>query len=171
MEFLTFKGNNFDKALGKGYGEMMILEHASKHSSFFKQSDFICKITGRYKIRNIKQLLDFYIQEKPEIMVMLGQQLNYSDSRLFFGTPSFFTEVLLKYSDQVDDSKKFYFEHALCKAVLEAVGSGYSYLPFKYKIRISGQSGTDGLFYPDGFFSWYKWNLLHILRFKLNRYW
>lgn len=171
LEFLTFKGNNFDKSLGKGYGEMMILDHATRNSVFFQRSAFMCKITGRYQIRNIKQLLASYVAEKKEIMVLLGQQLNYSDSRIFFATPSFFRDILLKYQDQVNDLKKSYFEHVLCKAVLEAVTLGYTYMPFKYKIRISGQSGTDGQFYKDNFLSWYFWNLLHILRFKLNRLW
>jgi hypothetical protein len=168
LEFLTFKGNDFNKALGKGYGEMLILEYATKHSMFIKNSAFMCKITGRYKIRNIRELLDFYIQEEQALMVQLSQQLNYSDSRIFFANRSFFEHVLLKYRDRVDDSQGYYFEHALSKAVLEAVTLGYSYLPFKYKVRISGQSGTDGLFYKDSFFSWYLWNLLYKLRFKLN---
>jgi hypothetical protein len=171
LEFLTFQGNNFNKALGKGYGEMVILEHALKHSLFIKRCASICKITGRYKILNIKPLLEFYAQEQPELMVLLAQRLNYSDSRLFFATPSFYKEVLLKYKERVDDSKGEYFEHALCKAVLEAINSGYSYLPFKYKLRISGQSGTDSIFYKDSWLSWYPWNLLHILKFKLNKFW
>lgn len=171
LEFLTFHGNNFNKTLGKGYGEILILEHAVAHSEFVKRSAFICKITGRYKILNIKSLLDFYNQERPQLMVLLGQRLNYSDSRLFFANSSFYEKIFFNYKDRVDDSKGVYFEHALCKAVLDAINQGYTYLPFKYKLRISGQSGTEGIYYKDSFFHWYFWNLIHVLRFKFNKYW
>lgn len=171
LEFLTFHGNDFDKSLGKGYGEMLILEYALKHSAFMAQSIFICKITGRYKMLNIRKLLDFYMEGKSQLMVLLGQELNYSDSRLFFANYNFYKHIFIKYKDVVDDSKGRYFEHALCKAVLEAVNAGFSYLPFKYKLRISGQSGTDSVFYKDSLLSWYPWNVLHMLRFKLNKLW
>jgi len=169
LEILTFKGNDFNMDLGKGYGEMLILNYAIKHARFLAESIFICKITGRYKILNIKKLLDFYLEEKPDLMVLLTQRLNYSDSRLFFATASFFKEILFKYKPVVDDSKGIYFEHALSKAVLEAINAGYTYLPFKYKVRLSGQSGTDGSFYQDGFLSWYPRNLLHMLKFRLGK--
>jgi hypothetical protein len=57
LEILTFNGNDHQKSLGKGVGEMVILEHAIAKSIFFKKSNFLFKITGRYKILNINQFI------------------------------------------------------------------------------------------------------------------
>ena len=37
LEYLCFKGNNYDKSLGKGYGEAVIILYATENSVFFKK--------------------------------------------------------------------------------------------------------------------------------------
>jgi hypothetical protein len=168
LEFLTFQGNNYDKRLGKGYGEMSILSYALTNSSFIKDCAFICKITGRYKVLNIKKLLQFYTESDCNIMVKVNQKLNSADSRIFVANDTFFKEYLIKYSGMLNDSNGCYFEHVLSKAVLEAIVNGGTYLPFKHKPRISGQSGSKNHFYPDSFLHWWPRNVLHTIKFKLD---
>ena len=60
VEYLTFNGNDFNKELGKGYGEVLIIEHALNNSKFLKENkdSYIIKITGRLSALNINKLID-----------------------------------------------------------------------------------------------------------------
>ncbi|RZL46749.1 MAG: hypothetical protein EOP00_14030 [Pedobacter sp.] len=156
LEFIVFAGNDYDKKLGKGYGEMQILKYAFNHSKFVKEASTICKITGRYKILNINQLLKHYGRCQCDFMVDLLNQLKYSDSRIFMAKKLFFEDYLFKLENEVNDSKGYYFEHALRNSVLFAVMDNLTYLPFKYLPRIIGTSGTDDLNYNHSFLKWFK---------------
>lgn len=165
LEIITFNGNTYDKSFGKGYGEMLIIDYAIKNSSFIKQSPKICKITGRYKILNINSLIKAYSSYGRDIMVNLLFKRTYSDSRIFIGDVNFFNKYLLKYAKEVNDTKGYFFEHALCNAVLDAMKENYFLLPFKYFPRISGQSGTDNLFYKSSLMHWMPRNILQLIKF------
>ncbi|RYZ23735.1 MAG: hypothetical protein EOO10_20840 [Chitinophagaceae bacterium] len=43
LEVITFIGNNYDRKLGKGYGEIRIIEKALNDSCFLKNADFFNK--------------------------------------------------------------------------------------------------------------------------------
>src|SRR6266542_3820804 len=76
LEIITFNGNGYDKRLGKGFGEMMIIEKALQDSVFLKQADFVFKITGRYKLLNLKDFVNQYEKKDcVELMVDLKQRL------------------------------------------------------------------------------------------------
>src|SRR5690242_165008 len=62
IEFLTFNGNDYPKLLGKGYGELNCLKYAYEKSSFLKKSDFIFKLTGRYRVANFEKFYLHYLQ-------------------------------------------------------------------------------------------------------------
>ena len=47
LEYLCFKGNNYDKSLGKGYGEAVIILYATENSVFLKRCKYLIKVTGR----------------------------------------------------------------------------------------------------------------------------
>ena len=57
LEVLTFQGNDYDKTLGKGYGEALIIRYALEHSHLLQQTSNIIKITGRLIISNIATLM------------------------------------------------------------------------------------------------------------------
>ena len=168
LEIFTFIGNDFDKRLGKGHGEMIIMQHAFQHSRFIRTNNSVCKITGRYKALNIKPILRTYEKYKCNVMVDLLCQLKYSDSRIFIADKSFFTDFLFSTIDLINDSEGYYLEHALNRAVLFSIMEGkYSYLPFKYKPRLKGLSGTDNLNYDYSFSYWFPLNIKQIIRFKV----
>ncbi|MBC8986177.1 hypothetical protein H9X96_10370 [Pedobacter sp. N36a] len=167
LEVLTFDGNNYDKVLGKGYGEMLIIKYAIDNSIFVNSSKSICKITGRYKILNVSNLLKNYINSESNLMVQLCGKMKYSDSRFFIADRSFYEDFLINSLELINDTKGVYFEHVLSKAVLRAIISGYFYLPFKFHLRISGRSGTDNKNYNDSLFYWFPRNIIQMLKFKL----
>jgi hypothetical protein len=167
LEIHTFSSNNYDKGLGKGYGEMIILNYAFKNSTLLQSASSICKITGRYKILNIVSILRSYSDADCEIMADLPKRLTYGDSRIFIAEKAFFLNFLLPSVDLVNDSKGFYFEHVLCKCVLYALMEKCSYLPLKYKPRIVGQSGTDAKNYDHSYWNWLCKNVKKIILFHL----
>lgn len=168
LEIITFFGNNFDKNKGKGYGEMMILKHAFQHSILIQESVSICKITGRYKLLNIKSILKSYQKHTCNIMVDLPRQLKYADSRLFIADRIFFQKFLFQTAELINDSAGYYFEHALNRAVLLSIAEEkFNYLPFKYHPRLKGESGTDSLNYDYSFSYWFPQNVKQIIQFKL----
>lgn len=167
LEIITFSGNDYDKALGKGYGEMLILKYAFENSHFIKRSSAICKITGRYKVLNVKHILQSYLESDCDVMVDLTRRMKYADSRIFIADKHFFLDFLFKNIDLINDSTGFYFEHALNYAVLHSIMNNYSYLPLKYKARIVGQSGSNDYYYVHSFFSWLPDNIRKMIGFKL----
>ena len=172
LEILTFNGNNHKKSLGKGVGEMVILEHAIEKSIFFKKSDFIFKITGRYRILNINQFIKQYFKNNSvDLLVNMQPKLCRADARLF-GSNKAFYNTLVKYKNTIDDTNKVYFEHVLYKAVYEIVLStlpnlGQSKFAIFHNIpRYSGVKGTDKLSYNDSWIYWFiKNSILKILLF------
>lgn len=58
LEYMTFDGNRYDRTLGKGYGEALIIQHALCNSSFINDSDgYVIKITGRIIVENISDII------------------------------------------------------------------------------------------------------------------
>ena len=50
VELLSYYGNDYDKLLGKGYGEFQIIEYAFRNSQFLSNAHTVIKITGRLKV-------------------------------------------------------------------------------------------------------------------------
>ncbi len=171
LELLTFQGNNYPKQLGKGYGEMLIVEHALRFSKAMQQAPFVFKITGRYKVLNINSFIAYYNTRAVscDLLVDFKQHLSYADSRLIGCTAAFLSEVLLRYKNSVNDTEKVYFEHALSKATHEAISKDFRFCTFKYKPRFSGTYGTDNTVYNDSWLHWFPRNIKYRLRYALNQ--
>lgn len=166
IEILTFSGNDYDSSLGKGYGEMIILEHANIHSQFIKNADFIFKITGRYKILNINSFINNYIEQFQSFDLILNFRpgLTWADSRFFGFRPFFLSDYLLTYKEIVNDHNSINFENALSNAAIELISNNGNYGKFSIYPRYSAIIGTSGKKYNDSFFYWiYKSILLKIM--------
>ncbi|MGE8427226.1 MAG: hypothetical protein ACN6O7_05095 [Sphingobacterium sp.] len=169
LEFITFSNNEYDRNLGKGYGEMLILMKAVEQSKYINNAEFICKITGRYIIKNINSLLQSYKSEKIDIYGLQKFNFQFVDSRIFIAEKSFYSDFLFQFLDSLNDSEGVYFEHCLSKATLLAMASGKSFMPFKCLPWIVGQSGTDGNFYNSSIFHWLPRNLIQRAKYILNK--
>ncbi|ULT28282.1 hypothetical protein KUH03_17835 [Sphingobacterium sp. E70] len=148
---------------------MLILLHALEKSKFIADGTYVCKITGRYQITNIQNLLESFNHEKVDIYGLDKFNFQFIDSRIFIARKDFYSDFLFKFLSQLNDSEGVYFEHCLAKAVLHAMASGLIFIPFKYLPRIMGQSGTDGRFYNSSIFHWLPRNLIQLLRFYLHK--
>lgn len=57
LKCLTFQGNDFDRSLGKGYGEAKIMEYGFSHASDFLKDKTIVKLTGRLICTNLNKII------------------------------------------------------------------------------------------------------------------
>jgi len=172
LEILTFQGNEYDKSLGKGYGEMLILKHAYLFSDFFNEASFIFKITGRYKILNIESYIDRYYDNENnfDLIINFTKNLSFVDARFFGANPLFFTEIFLKNNDKINDTKSTYFEHVLSKSAHQAIIAGYKYSNLYHRPRYSGVYGTLGTTYDDTYWKWKAKDLCHVTLNRIQNY-
>ncbi|HKI45801.1 MAG TPA: hypothetical protein VKA08_10770 [Balneolales bacterium] len=141
FEILQYEGLDYDKKLGKGYGEQLILKHVFRESNLIHNDSIIVKVAGRYFVRNIDAILHA-VDDPTKVYVNLYRDLKNCDSRLFIAGRQFIEEYFFPVSPEINDSVDTSFEHILTKAVLTylADGGGWSLLP-KYP-RFEGISGT-----------------------------
>lgn len=169
-EYIEFNGQLFSKELGKGYGELNTIRHALQNSLIINNSELVIKISGRYFIKNIQKITDFIAKEDDTcVMADMQRNLTWADSRVFAFKPSFFLNYLSNYQNLLDDSKGFYFEHALARAVLSSIKDGYKWLPLPFKPIIVGNYGTIDSPYSTFRMRLYAGEVIHRLKNYLNR--
>lgn len=167
LEIITFVGNDYDRNLGKGYGEIRIIEKALSDSHFIQNADFVFKITGRYQVLNINAFISQYEKcNRLELLVDLKQQLQYSDSRFWGSTVQFLQDVLMQYKEKINDSENYYFEHALCHATHEAIAKKYAFSCLQYTPRYKGTYGTNNKRYRHSLLFWLPANIKQMIRYR-----
>jgi len=80
VEVLQFSGNTFDRRLGKGHGEWMIINHALENSTKLRTVEYLAKLTGRYSVNF--SLLNRVLQEQ---YVLYRKETNLSEGWAFTG--------------------------------------------------------------------------------------
>lgn len=132
VEFLSFAAPEFDGARGKGYGEMLCLEHAIRNSRLLAGSGYFIKVSGRYYLRNADKLM-MHLNAHPylEAVCNLKRNLTWADSRAFAASTEFLTEYFTPMRELINDSQGVCFENVLARAVhrLMADGGKWSMLP------------------------------------------
>lgn len=164
IEFLQFYGNDFPRTLGKGYGELEIIKYALLHSKLLNSCDYIIKVTGRLFIKNIQKIADS-LQPNKDIYVMFSMQPhpfgNIADSRIFAFKSSFAYDYLFPLHGSIDDSRKYWFEHALWDAASLAVRKGFRRVDLPCIPKYVGFSASDNLYLGA--------NLIMRLLYRLHR--
>lgn len=147
LEYLSFCGNQ-RKERGKGYGECEIIQYALDHSKMIKTSKDkrIAKITGRLIVKNINIIISLHttFSNHETVFFTINSDLSFPDSRLIIA-PNNFYSLLLNSKEDIDDSKGYYFEHALIDIFKKHPNISYS--PFYVMPRIEGMSGSTGEIY------------------------
>lgn len=148
MECLTFNGNDFDKKLGKGYGEGLIIDYAFKHSQFIKCCRFIIKVSGRHKVLNINKLIflsePFLNRNENLIVCEVSKKKRFAKSDFFISAKSFYISFLIADLKRVNDSQSIWFEHVLFDCIERALKNSFQFLFLPLTLNQSGQSGTFG---------------------------
>lgn len=147
IRFISFHGNAFAPTLGKGYGEMGILKRALSELTS-NQGALVMKVTGRYFVRNIGDLLE-RIRTQPgcEVYCNIDSDLSFANSGAFAASPSFFEKYLFPLHESINDSANVFFEHVLAEAIRTAAADGVKWAPWSGPLRLAGVSGTCNLPY------------------------
>lgn len=150
LECLSFYGNDYDSSIGKGFGEIQIIQYALEHSHFIKQTKYIIKITGRLIISNLHQAIKTtnfiwpFINNKLYLSE-INNAHKFIDSRCFISSRELYTE-LINQKYKLNDTKGYYFEHLLyniCNNTEVSFNICFIFPQFKF----SGISGSTGAVY------------------------
>lgn len=141
IEFITFEGNDYNRELGKGYGEAMLIKYAMEHSTFLQECKFIVKITGRLMLKNIYSLVweHSLFYRKSDVSVFF-YCLDLIDSRFFVTTRDFLLNSFLPKATEINDSRGVYFEHVLDNSL--TLNSDVFLLHIPMFEGVSGSSGN-----------------------------
>ena len=152
LEILSFNGNDYDRSLGKGFGEALILRYALDHSKFIKHVDVVIKITGRLQCTNIE-----LIQRLCKLNNLVTANVVYDQwgnlechSHIFSAPPRFLSDYFLPESDKLDDSKNYWFEHLLLDSVKRWKRDGGEFREFPVLPVMVGKRGSVGVKYNIG---------------------
>jgi hypothetical protein len=153
VEIIVFEGQTFDPRLGKGFGEMGIIQHALERSAHLAGARIVLKATGRLFVTNAGRIARTIGQaDGIDVFCDLRRNLATADSRVFAATPRFLREHLVPLRSMIDDSAGVCFEDALARAVHGAMAQGARYAPLPRAHRLVGIAGTNNQRIPDGFF-------------------
>ena len=150
LEYITFDGNNFDRSLGKGFGEAQMLSYALNNSKLLKSYPYFIKITGRLIVKNINSLSKIIIskESKKIIACNIRPSKKLATSTFFIVEKDFFSSYFISRMGEIDDRKGNWFEHILYSAIIEAKKDGYKSVVFPFPIKVIGVSGTTAKSYP-----------------------
>ncbi len=143
VELLSFQCPPYDGSLGKGYGEMLCLEHCLAHSEILQASSRFLKVTGRYFLSNAQPMLDA-IETRTDraLLCNLLEDLTWADSRVFGGDTSFLRDFLCPMRDQLNDTQGVAFENVLARAVHSMMSAGGRWALLPEPPHIVGTSGS-----------------------------
>jgi len=148
MEILSFDGNNYNRELGKGYGEALIVDYAVKYSLFWKTHECIIKITGRHIVTNVKQIWNItsflFCFKNKVISAAISPSEKVAFSEIFIASKFFYSMYFLPQKDKINDTCGIYFEHVLYETIQTAVSCDYLFFYIPFLIRQSGVSGSTG---------------------------
>jgi len=171
VEMLSFDGNTYPRNLGKGLGELLIIEHALNQSKLIANTSTIIKVTGRLYVANISRLSRKLLRRpRSEVFCDLRANLAWADSRVFCATPRFLKTFLLPQVRLLDESRGIAMEQLLARASHHCMAAGlpWSLLPCFPDIR--GVSGTSNVAYPHSILARAKRWVFHRLKeFSLQR--
>ncbi len=157
-EYITFQSTV--STLGKGNGEMEIIDYAIKHSRLIPQFDTIIKVTGRHYIPNINSLIKNFIDRDTYVTGLFKENLTVVDSRVIIAKADFYTTYFLPLSKLVDEPNGVYVEHITARAIHRAMADGKQWcLPAQAPVFI-GISGSENLKYNNDLFRLLKRNIV-----------
>jgi hypothetical protein len=151
IELLSFVGDK-DQVIkcGKGYGEGEILKYALSNSMLIREVDGFLKVTGRLKVLNVAALLQKSDSRKnyfmpvsllrPRFMVPLAAR-SCVDTRVYYTTRDFFSQVLLDAYQNVSDETIHFLEHAYYSAIASSPSRVQCFPVAPEIIGISGSNG------------------------------
>lgn len=165
LEFITYDGNNYDKSLGKGYGEASMIQYVFNNSIFINRGSNILKITGRLILENINTILKRLKNSNTvysNTELLNGKCVAYS--HVFFAPKRFLHDYFLRDIHKLNDASGYYFEHLLYESISDWIRDGNIQMDFKSPLKIIGNSGSSGTpYYQRGLLNHLKAYIKYLL--------
>ena len=171
LEILSYDGNHYEKARGKGYGESLIIEYGLTHSRLLMDSILIIKITGRLKCLNIHQVIE-KCHESDTVYAWFTLDDNscpICESRVFIAPREFYEHYFLPDKGEIDDSNHVFFEHVLMESVHKWIQSKRNFKEIWFPMVLNGVGGSTGEVYSESFFRSIQF-YIHYFLHKFNYY-
>lgn len=176
LEYFTFNGNKFDRKLGKGYGEAIILETALKNSTIIRQTDYLIKITGRLVLTNLNAILKKHKPLSDDCVWANTGLVNghcYCLSSFFICPPLFLQKYFIPRKGRINDSAGYFFEHLLYNSLLWWLRDHHKHCEFRLPFNFIGTSGSTNTRYSSGRsarFKAFRQYLMHRFSYYQNFY-
>lgn len=146
LEVITIDNNNFNKELGKGYGEGLIINHGLLNSKFITKNSIIIKVTGRHIVKNINTIYAMTrmaYNSKSFVCCDINNKSKSGISDCFIATYDFFVLFATRYISFINEANNIWFEHALYKAIIVFCRDNeFVFLPLP--LNQKGCSGSTG---------------------------
>jgi len=167
FESLTCIAQDIVQNTGKGAGELYSIKYALENSVFLRNSKYIMKINGRYKLLNLEKIIkDINFENKNS--VIYGEFRSYNswfDSRCFLAKKEIFKELT---TYKIDEFKGLVFEHVLANLVNYHLSKNISkWRMFKKKPKFIGTSGWNGKSLKSNILKSLIIDLYYFLKYKL----
>jgi hypothetical protein len=145
IEIISSNSNNeYDKSLGKGYGQYLCLKEIFDQSQIAKTTKYFIDVTGRHCIKNFKAIIEDIIKNESDIYVNITDNLKFADANIYGGTKNFFINYLLPETKKTNDSQNKIFENCVASATLKAISDGMNLSKTPIYADIEGFIGTNG---------------------------
>ena len=173
LEMLTFLGNDYDRSLGKGYGEALILDYGFQNSRFFSESGpdvLVVKVTGRLFCKNVNEIVKKY-NSINTVYSNIGKDDwggNMAVSNFVIAPKKFWVGYFLPRNNELNDSKHYHFEHLLYDSITKWTNDGYKHKEFWTLPQIEGVSGTWGTIISSPLERCFQDKILYFLRRFFN---
>ena len=128
----------------------------------------ILRANGRQYVENIDPFIRA-LHQGAEMLCDLNQSLTWANETILGGTADFFERYVCPYGLQTDDSRGFYFEHALARAVHRGISDGLTWSPYPELPLVRGFSGTSNQSRDEGLMIRKKRELQHRLKLRMLR--
>jgi len=145
IEIISSNSNNeYDKSLGKGYGQYLCLKEIFDQSKIAKTTKYFIDITGRHCVKNFKAIIEDIQKSESDIYVNITDNLKFADANIYGGTKKFFINYLLPETKKTNDLQNKIFENCVASATLKAVSDGMNLSKTPIYAEIEGFIGTNG---------------------------
>ncbi|MBR0458803.1 MAG: hypothetical protein IJJ26_06175 [Victivallales bacterium] len=153
IEFLSCDRNDYPRHLGKSYGEMWILDYVVDTSQSVQAASGFTKVTGRFPILNIAELLQEAEQRRPwELFcdnkdhpvydwLQLGWNGHACDTRFFLVTTDFYRKHFYGRYTELDDSQGKLVESLFFQVARDTARTEKVVRRFRTEPQYSGKAG------------------------------
>ena len=166
IEIISSNSNNeYNKSLGKGYGQYLCLKEIFDQSQIAKTTKYFIDVTGRHCVKNFKAIIEDIIKNESDIYVNITDNLKFADANIYGGTKNFFINYLLPETKKTNDSQNKIFENCVASATLKAISDGMNLSKTPIYADIEGFIGTNGKKYKQSIIK--KIKLFFFRKFKI----